>query len=292
MIVNQANLANLFIGYSAAYQGAFDSEQTTWNQIATQVTSTTRSEKYGWLGQWPKLREWVGDRVIKNLETHDYAIKNRDFEVTVAVDRNDIEDDAYGIYTPMMQEMGRSAATHPDELVYGLLRDGFELPCYDGQPFFDADHPVGNKTFSNTQAGSRAPWFLMDTSRGLKPLIYQIRKPYKFISLVREEDPNVFYKRQYVYGVDGRSNVGFGFWQMAFGSKAELNKDNFMAARAGMSKLCSPEGRLLAIRPKILLVGPSNERQALELIKAERNESGATNVLKDMVEVVVSNYLE
>ena len=292
MIINQANLANLFIGYKAAFQGAFDSETTTWNQVATQVTSTTRDEKYGWLGQWPKLREWIGDRQVKNLETHDYSIKNRDFEVTVAVDRNDIEDDGYGVYSPMMAEMGRAAATHADELVYGLLKAGFELPCYDGQPFFDADHPVGDKTVSNVQAGNKAPWFLLDTSRSLKPLIYQIRKEYKFISLVREEDPNVFWKRQYVYGVDGRCNVGFGFWQMAFGSKAELNKENFMAARGAMSKLCSPEGRPLAVRPKLLLVGPSNERQALELIKAERNESGATNILQNMVEILVTPYLD
>jgi phage major head subunit gpT-like protein len=292
MIINQSTLSNLFIGYKAAFQGAFEGVSPTWPEIATAITSTARTEKYGWLGQWPKLREWVGDRQVKNLETHDYSIKNKDFEVTVAVDRNDVEDDQYGIYTPMMAEMGRAAATHPDELVYGLLLEGFTKSCYDGQPFFDADHPVGDTTVSNAQHGNGKAWFLLDTTRSLKPLIYQIRKAYNFVSLVKEEDPNVFFKKQYVYGVDGRSNVGFGFWQMAFGSKAPLSKDNFVAAREAMSTLRSDEGRPLGLRPNLLVVGPGNEQLALELIKAERNAAGATNTLLNAVNIHVTPYLD
>ncbi|MDR0498388.1 MAG: Mu-like prophage major head subunit gpT family protein [Holophagales bacterium] len=292
MIINQSALSNLFIGYKASFQNAFEGVKPMWTEIATPITSSTRSEKYAWLGQWPMLREWIGDRQVRNLETHDYSIKNRNFEVTVSVERNDIEDDQYGIYSPMMAEMGRAAATHPDELVFGLLRNGFSEKCFDGQPFFDADHPVGETTVSNMQSGTDKPWFLLSTTRSLKPLIYQIRKDYKFVHLIKEEDPNVFFKNQYIYGVDGRSNVGFGFWQMAFGSKAELNKENFVAARESMSKLRSPEGRPLGLRPNLLLVGPGNEQQAVELIKAERNAAGATNTLLNAVDIVVSPYLD
>jgi phage major head subunit gpT-like protein len=293
MIINQANLANLFIGYKASYQSAFDGVTPDYPAISTQVPSTTRSEKYAWLGQWPQLREWIGDRHIKNLETHDYTIKNRDFEATVAVDRNDIEDDQFGVYSPMMAEMGRAAATHPDELVFELLRNGFELPCFDGQPFFDHDHPVGDGTVSNMQSGTGKPWFLMACDRSIKPIIYQTRKPYNFVSLIKEDDPNVFFKKQYIYGVDGRGNVGYGFWQMAFGSKAELNLQNFVAAREAMSKLRSDEGRPLGLRPTLLLVGPGNEHRAMELIKAERNAAGASNVLFNAIkDILVTPYLD
>jgi phage major head subunit gpT-like protein len=292
MIINQANLSNLFIGFKAAFQGAFDGIEPTWQQLATQVSSTTRTEKYAWLGQWPMLREWIGDRQVKNLETHDYSIKNRKFEVTVSVGRDDIEDDQFGVYAPMFAEMGRAAATHPDELVYGLLLNGFEEKCYDGQPFFDSDHPVGNTTVSNVQHGNGKPWFLLDNARSLKPLIYQKRKEYSFVPRVKEDDDNVFFRNEYIYGVDGRSNVGFGFWHMAFASKGQLNLDNFVAARAAMSKLRSPEGRILAIRPKLLLVGPSLEQAANELIKAERNAAGATNTLHNAIDILVSPYLD
>ena len=292
MIINQANLANLFIGYKAAFQGAFEGVSPDWPALATVVNSSTRDEKYAWLGQWPQLREWIGDRQVKNLETHDYSIKNRDFEVTVAVGRNDIEDDMHGIYAPMMAEMGRAAGTHPDELVFGLLKDGFEKACFDGQPFFDPDHPVGGGTASNVQQGAGSPWFLLNTTRSLKPIIYQVRKPYSFVSLVKEDDPNVFFKKQYIYGVDGRSNVGFGLWQMAFASKHALNKENFVAAREAMSRLRSNEGRPLGIRPNLLVVGPGNEQAAAELIKAERNAAGATNTLLNAVDILVTPYLD
>jgi len=137
MIINEAGLANLFIGFKAAFQHGFDGVAPAWPKIASKIASSTRTEKYAWLGQWPNFREWVGDRQIKNLEAHEYTIKNKDFEATVSIERNDIEDDQYGIYTPMMEEMGRAAAAHPDELVFGLLRRGFDELCYDRQPFFE-----------------------------------------------------------------------------------------------------------------------------------------------------------
>ena len=37
----------------------------------------TPKKIYGWLGSFPRLREWIGDRVIRNLSVHDWRIKNR-----------------------------------------------------------------------------------------------------------------------------------------------------------------------------------------------------------------------
>ena len=64
-------------------------------------------------------------------------------------------------------------------------------------------------------------WFLLCTGRFLKPLIYQVRKPIKFVTLTKETDENVFMYDEYRYGADGRSNAGYGFWQMAYGSTGE-----------------------------------------------------------------------
>lgn len=38
------------------------------------------------------------------------------------------------------------------------------------------------------------------------------------ISMVKDTDENVFMNNQFIYGADGRSNAGYGFWQMAYGS--------------------------------------------------------------------------
>jgi len=109
------------------------------------VPSTTKQEEYKWLGNFPGFREWIGDRVIKDLAVDGFIIKNRDFEVTVSVDRNDIEDDTIGIYKPMIQQLGESARQHPDELLFDLLINGFTNLCFDGKPFFAPDHPNGDK---------------------------------------------------------------------------------------------------------------------------------------------------
>lgn len=39
------------------------------------------------------MREWIGDKVVKSLAAFNYTIRNKDWEATVEVDRNDIEDD-------------------------------------------------------------------------------------------------------------------------------------------------------------------------------------------------------
>lgn len=295
MIINQGNLQTLFTGYKAAFNTGFRSTTPMWNQVATLVPSTTREEKYGWLGQYPRLREWQGDRVVNNIAAHDYAVKNKTFESTIAVPREDIEDDTYGVYQPLMQEMGFAASTHPDELIFGLLAAGFTTQCFDKQYFFDTDHPVGGVSVSNYQAGGASnPWFLLDTRRPLRPLIFQRRRDYAFTAMTRLDDEVVFNRSEFRYGIDARLNVGFGFWQQAYGSKATLTSANFNSVYAAMMGFKSEHGRPLGIRPNLLVVGPSNRASALQVIKAEQVSDGTTtvtNINREAVDVLVVPWL-
>lgn len=296
MIINQANLSRLYTGFKTSFSRGLGQADPQWQRLATRIPSTTREEKYGWLGKLPNLREWVGDRVVNNIQLHDYAIKNKTWEGTIAVPREDLDDDQYGVYAPLFEEMGRSVAAHPNQLVYGLLKQGFATNCYDGQHFFDSDHPVldaDGKTVSvsNTGGGSGTPWFLIDDSRTLKPVIYQVRKDYDLIRQDAPTDDNVFNRKEYVYGVDGRSNVGFGFWQFAYGSKQTLDKASYKAAREALMGLKGDYGRPLGLTPKLLVVPPSLEGAALEILNAERDAAGATNVYKGTAELLVSSWL-
>ena len=36
--------------------------------------------------------------------------------------------------------------------------------------------------------------------------------------MTKETDENVFMRDEYLYGVNARDGVGYGFWQMAYGS--------------------------------------------------------------------------
>lgn len=272
MLVNASNLSALFTGFKTAFNSGFTALTPAYKSVAMVVPSSTREEQYGWLGQFPKMREWLGDRVVNNLSAHGFIIKNRDFELTISVDRNDIQDDRYGIYGPMFTELGRTAGEKPDELIFGLLANGFTGVCYDGQYFFDTDHKVLDATgaetsVSNIQAGASEPWFLLDTSRAIKPLVYQERMPLdKLVSKDRDTDDNVFFNKQYLYSVDGRCNAGYGLWQLAYASKQPLTPENYEAARAAMMNQVGDNGRPLNVKPDTLVCGPNNEGAAMRLL--------------------------
>jgi phage major head subunit gpT-like protein len=286
MLITATSLEALRTGFRNDFNKGLTGVKPQWEKVATRVPSTTASNTYGWLEDWPRLREWIGDRVVKSLSEKGQIVKNRGFEATVGVKRNAIEDDEFGIYSPMMQSMGQSAAEFPDELVFSLLAAGFDQPCYDGQNFFDAEHPVGDAVYSNFQAGAAAPWFLLDTSRPLKPLIYQDRKKPEFVAMTKIDDEAVFSAGEFRYGVDMRCNAGFGFYQMGFGSKAVLSQANYEAAFQAMTSQKTEDGRPLNIRPTAVVVGPGNRAAAKALFDAMLTGGGNSNVYYKDVEIV------
>lgn len=292
MIVNKQNLSALYVAIKTAFNKGLKSDKVLWPRVATEVPSSTKEESYKWLGQFPRLRKWIGDRVVKNLKAHSYSITNEKFESTVSIPKDDIEDDTYGVFTPLFEEMGYSALTHPDELVFSLLAKGFDELCYDGQNFFDTDHKVGKESVSNLQAGSGVPWFLLDTNRPLKPIIFQKRREYDLKARQDDSSEAVWERDEFEYGVDARVNAGFGLWQLAFGSKADLTEANFDTAMESMMGLKSDEGRPLGVRPNLLVVGPKNRSKANKVIEVMNKEGGASNPNYKAVEVLVVSWLD
>lgn len=298
-IITPALLSGLRTGFSKAFQDALTNTPTDWEKVATRVPSSSASNTYAWLGQSPALREWVGDRVLKDMAAQAYQVQNKLYEGTVSVRRVDIEDDNVGIYTPLFAEMGRAAKAHADQLVFGLLAAGETTTCYDGQNFFDTDHPVypnvdgtGTATLvSNLQAGTGPAWYLLDTSRALKPLIFQERTAPELEAMTSTQDEGVFMRDEYRYGIRYRCNAGFGFWQLAYKSKAALDAGNFNAAMAAMMQIKADGGRPLGVKPTTLVVPPSLRADAMALIEAQLTTGGASNPSYKAVEVIVSPWL-
>jgi len=149
MLVNKATIAAVFISIKTVFNNAFDAAPSQWEETAMLVPSGSSQNDYTWLSAFPKMRKWIGDKVIKALSAFKYTVVNDDFEATVEVDRNDVEDDNLGIYAPQAQMAGYSAKQLPDEIVADLKNNAFANKCYDGQYFYDTDHPVGGKSVSN-----------------------------------------------------------------------------------------------------------------------------------------------
>lgn len=296
MLVNSATLQALRVGFKTEYQNAFDAVPQYKDRIAKTIKSSTAMNTYGWLKGLTGLREWIGSRQIDNLSEASYTIANKSFEKTIAVKRDNIEDDNLNMYSDGFTMMGDGAARLPEELVWGLLKAGFTTNCWDGQFFFDTDHPVmladgSMGTYANTDGGSGTPWFLMCTNRPLRPIIYQERKAPVFTAKDKETDDNVFDRGEFVYGVDMRCNVGYGLPQLAWGSKQTLNAANYAAARAAIGGMKADGGSPLGLTGNLLVVPQSLESAGRKLLNSEYGAGGETNEWKGTAELLVVPWL-
>ncbi|WP_457650344.1 Mu-like prophage major head subunit gpT family protein [Profundibacter sp.] len=296
MMIDANALDLVFKGFKTVYSDAYLKAAVNWDKVAMTVPSSSREETYGWMGTLPQLREWLGPRHVHRLTKHGFKIANRKFESTISIDRDAFSDDRLGIFKPAISEMGHLARQHPEELIFGLLASGFSTQCFDGQNFFDTDHPLkdssGAQTIvSNVQTGTGPGWYLLDTSRAVRPIVWQERESYEFQAKTNPNDDNVFLKDEYLYGVRARVNAGFGLWQLAFGSKADLTPANYAAARAAMMDFRSDGGRILGINPTTLVVPPALEDAALKVVNTELTESGGSNPWKGTAELIVSPFV-
>lgn len=297
MLITGASLLALQQGFNAAFLQGFGASKPTWDLVAMRVPSTADIENYGWMKELPGMREWVGQRVVHNLEASGAQLKNKHYEHTIGVDRNNIEDDKLGIFAPMFSMQGEIVARHPDELVWGLLPTGFAVKGFDGQYFFDADH-VGytdkgvETSWSNTGGGAGAPWFLLDLSRQfMKPLIFQDRRKAEFVSLNKTDDINVFMDRKFLFGVDARHVAGFGFHQLAYGSKATIDAASFTAGRLALETQRRPDGSPLPVQVTHLVCGPSRRAEAEAVLMKEYLAAGESNTNYKAVNLIVNPWL-
>jgi len=300
-LVTPAILTALFTAFKSEFEQGKSEAAPQFTKIASVIKSTSASNTYGWLGKFPSLAKWIGDRNIQSMKSQAYTITNDDYESTVGVDRNDIEDDNLGVYSPIFKEMGNAAAIHPDEMIFPLLAAGFTTLCYDGQNYFDVDHPVYPNADGTGVAVSTAnmaedvayegeAWYVLDTSKALKPLIFQERKKPNLLAMTKMDDEAVFTRKEYRYGVDCRDAAGFGFWQLAFANKRALTPDNLWDSIGKMRSFKADGGRKLGIKPTMLVVPASMEKLATRMLEREM-ESNSSNELKGRVELLVADYL-
>lgn len=289
--------------FKAEFKNGLDLVKPQWGTVAMAIPSSTQTNTYGWLGHFPKMREWVGERQIQKMQAQGMTIENKLFESTVAVPRTNIEDDQVGMFSTMSKQAGQSAAELPDDLVFSLLKQGKTTLCYDGQNFFDTDHPVYEKVDgtgsakqqSNLTVGSasgKPAFYILDTTNTIKPLIWQERtKPEIEPKFDPSKSDKVFMEDTYLWGVRARGNAGFGFWQLIHRvENSEMNAQTLMDVLAKMRSLKGDGGKLLNIRPSVLLVPPSLEYAARQLVEADVI-NGTSNVLKGVLKVEVNPFI-
>jgi phage major head subunit gpT-like protein len=269
MIINAESLARVYTAFTAVFNNAFQEMETWHERVAMTVPAKTRIMDYKFLLDFPMVREWIGDRQINSLEPKTYQIETKDWEATIEIERNDIEDEQIGLYNPIVAAMAQEAKKHPEKLIAGLLKAGAAAVCYDGKNFFDAEHPVGSGTAANYHPDTAPPWYLLDTSRAIKPFIFQLRRGVQLVRMDLADDEHAFMRKKFRYGVDYRGAAAYGLWQMAFCSTRDLDSDNYAAARTAMMSLTNADGAPLGIKPNLLVVPPVLESKARQILNAQ-----------------------
>jgi phage major head subunit gpT-like protein len=120
-----------------------------WKKIVTEVSSTKDKESYAWLGSTPAMREWVDERMPAALAENGFDITNKDWEASISVSKNALDDDQYGQIKVRVQQLAETARDFPRIKAFDTLIAGTTTECYDGQCFFDTDHSEGS---SGTQS--------------------------------------------------------------------------------------------------------------------------------------------
>lgn len=113
------------------------------NGIANIFPSDQSQETYGFLGQSPVFREWIGGRQAKGLASNALTITNKHYEATLEIAVKDARRDKTAQIEARVQEFADRSVTHWASMLSTLLLNGASTLCYDGQYYFDTDHVEG-----------------------------------------------------------------------------------------------------------------------------------------------------
>lgn len=131
-------------------------EVTDLNELVDELPVTSFISTFAWLALMPQWRKWLGERVVQSLKTRSWQIQHESYESTVGIDRDDLDDNAFiASLDRVAAGMGEEAGNTMRQSVIDVLVNGTSIASYDGQSFFDTDHP----TVLDGPAGSQQNYF-------------------------------------------------------------------------------------------------------------------------------------
>lgn len=144
--VNVVAAANrVFQEFNPTLMKEYEAAPRMWQSIAMQIPSSSRSTLFAWLANQANVREWVGPRQHKGMSTRTWEVIARKFELSFEFSRDQIDDDLSGLVGQAIMAAGSQAQAwidHENQLIATVLEAGISSLCFDGQFFFDTDHPI------------------------------------------------------------------------------------------------------------------------------------------------------
>jgi len=156
-------------GLNTSFQEAYNRTKVLYEQLSMVVNSTAGVEEWPWFDLTGDMKAWKSTLQLGHIKLNDWTITNEDYENSILIPKNDIDDDKIGVYGPLFDTMGMNAKRHPDKLLSDLLSAGFDDDCYDGEKFYSATHPIpgSSDVNDNLHAGALAAATFQTARAGL-----------------------------------------------------------------------------------------------------------------------------
>jgi hypothetical protein len=152
MEINAANLSILRTMVDLSWKRGL-TDQASSNSLSLlsdlyrEYSGTRKISEMPFDDTFPGFSEWVGDRVVQNVKTGKFVVIARNFERTVGIPLDVIEDDDYGIYSDQISIAAAMWPVQIAELIVEVLTAN--KLCFTGKAFIATDHKYGKNTINN-----------------------------------------------------------------------------------------------------------------------------------------------
>lgn len=141
MPIDIAELNKLEKLVRSEFTKAFNSIPTSYQEFTSEINDTESITPFEWIGALPRVREWIGARHIEDLKKYDYAIKKKDWEMTIKVPYRKAWDSSQTALAQFIKTRINSLGLqfkkdYPSEIVIQALENGTSNLAYDGVAFF------------------------------------------------------------------------------------------------------------------------------------------------------------
>lgn len=248
-------------GFKRLFNDALKLNKEDYKKVATIVEANTATVDYAFIADMPSMREWIGERVLKELSAGKYTITKKNWESSIKVDRDVIIYDNLGIVKPKILSLVELVEMHYMKLVFSLLE--LNGNCYDGKAFFAKNHDIGGVSFSNKDVKPLTQENLLWTIGEMERLVSDEAEPLEIVPSLLVVPPELkvtamnILKKEHL--ANGESNITY-------------NAMDFVVSR----RITNPKAWYLfdntkALKPFILQINKKVDFTALDKPDSEAN---------------------
>ena len=142
------------------------------SQIANEITSDVRDERYSVPFATPRFAERFSPKTAELLGAYTFDVKNKLYDAAVAIEDLDAFFDQTNVWNTTIASLAESAALLKWELLVNEMNNGNGAGylSYDGQYFYDTDHSIGaSGTQVNNVTNSHVPVLDVSSTSNVTP---------------------------------------------------------------------------------------------------------------------------